>query len=427
MFKRKSKAMWVGASQIALLISNFLLLKLLSSQLSVESFGYYSLCMSIVLFARQILYDPISIVIAKECAISIPNYGGASNGFRVVRYLTERIGLALLLFGFLLLFFSCVLSVNYINRFVIFSCFFYLCANGAQGIYFNVLNSIGERKPAAVFSIFDSILKIALVFTAFQLIGKTLGYTLVPISFGAFAIFLGLRLFIKHKFEADSSSQREISALVKRALLMSAPLYLPTVFTAIKSVGDRWILAAFMGVDDLAAFTVLLQLGYLPMLLIIGVAQTIVAPTVYRLCSIRTDKGFGELSNELKKYLLRIFVFTCASTGVALGISNWIFQILIGKDYHIFSNYLPFFVISGALAAIAGMLQLVAIGVFETHIVGRLMIISVVISVLVASLFTAIFGLVGAIIGLLTSSAITVLIYWLALHRVVFKVSAEVG
>ena len=175
-FKIKSGLVWIGASQFVLLVINFVLLKLMTSQMSVESFGYYSLCMTIVLFARQVIYDPISIVAAKNCATAVNDMRRISEGFYVVRFLTDRLGILFFLLGILF----CLIVYSVVDSFqtglVVLICLIYLGANGAQGIYFNLLNSLSERRSAAIYSILDSVFKLMLICVFFWIFENNLNF-----------------------------------------------------------------------------------------------------------------------------------------------------------------------------------------------------------------------------------------------------------
>ncbi len=416
-FDEKSGALWIVASQGVLLLINFLLLKLLTSHLSIGQFGYYSLCMTIVLFLRQVLYDPISIVVAKNVGSAVCDLQQVSDGFLIVRFVTDLLGVALLLLGFLSWLWGYAGINNTIEGAVAWSCFFYLCANGAQGIYFNVLNIISDRRSAALFSILDSVLKLALVSLVLVLFKSEVVYTLMSISTGAFMVFLLVRFHIGNCYTSGKLPMNRLIVMAKQSLIMSKPLYLPILLVAFKSVGDRWILTAFTGVDELAAYSVLLQIGYFPMVLFIGVVQGFVGPKIYSLSAIESETGFKELKRLVHKLLFGIFIFACIAIGIAIVLSDWIMQVFSGKDYLIFSAYLPLFIVSGALAAAAGILHVGVIGVYKTSVVGRLMISAVLISIASTSLLVITWGLVGAIAGLVIANTASALIYWLALYR----------
>lgn len=411
---------WIGISQFVLMVSSFLLLKLLTSQLSIYEFGQYSLCMSIVLFARQVIYDPFSIVLAKECASSGSNLQGVSDRFRVLRFLTDRIGAYLFLLGFFILIYSKITNSNYINSLIVGFCILYLCANGAQGVYLNVLNSIRDRKPAALFSITDSALKIILVFLAFGVGNKTLVYSLASISIGAFMVYWLLRTFVAKRFNSDESPRKNDNSLAKRILITSAPFILSTTLVAVKSVGDRWMLAGFLGVNELAEYSVLLQLGYSPIILILGIGQTFVGPKIYSLCALTGNNDRVELKKLLYKLLFIILLVTCVACGGAMVLAGWVFSVLVGKNYHILTIYLPLFVISGALAAAASIFQVAVIGVFKSRDASMFVVISLVISVACTALLIRSLGFEGAIAGLVISNAVTLFIYWAALYRDAF-------
>ena len=424
-FDKKSAIIWIVASQAVMVVVNFLLLKLMTSELSVASFGYYSLCMTIVLFARQVLYDPISIVVAKNCGAASQDFRRISDEFGIVRFVTDRLGLALLLLGGVAWMLAYWVVDNSVEGVIAWSCFLYLCANGAQGIYFNVLNSIRKRKSAALWSILDSLLKLAFVYFGFWFFGHEVVYALISISTGAFFVFLGARWYVLTSFSQGDLPLARLKAGVRRNFLVSVPLYLPTLLVAFKSVGDRWILAAFIGVDELAAFSVLLQLGYFPMLLLVGIVQTFVAPKIYSLCAIKNRNGRGELKRFLHRLIFGILLFSCISCGVAMLVSDWVFHLFVSEKYSVFSIYLPFFIVSGAFAAAGGVLHVAAIGVFETRVVGKLMILSVLVSIAIVYFFIITWGLVGAIAGLVIASVTSMLLYWVALFIGAFRFAQD--
>ena len=133
---------WIVLSQIVLLLANFLLLKLLTVNLSIEDFGYYSLSMSIILFIRQVLYDPISITGGKKVGSSTQNLKDLSRNFQSIRLISDYIALIILVSGFIFwLLVGAMVDRSLVGQ-VVFISTFYLCANATQGVFFNLLNSI---------------------------------------------------------------------------------------------------------------------------------------------------------------------------------------------------------------------------------------------------------------------------------------------
>jgi len=405
---------WIGLNQLFLLISNFLLLKLLTNGLDIEEFGYYSLCLTVIIFTRQVIFDPISIVIGKKIGANALSPYEVSIGFTTIRLITDRLFIYSLAIGFISLLFSILIDRLLIGV-VVFCCFLYLPSNGAQGIYFNGLNFIKKRMHAALFSILDSILKLFFVFLALQFHQSNIAYVFIGISCGALIVLTRARSYIKHHY---SNATDDANMAMRSTLLLSLPLLIPTLLTSFRSVGDRWILASFTGVEELAAFSVLLQIGYAPMLLFIGIIQTYVSPKIYNLSATKHEYNIKQLKNFIEKLFAAILIFTAFAAIATVSSSNLILLAFTGDNYRHFSPYLPLFVIAGAITALSAILHVAVIGVCETRVVGRLMTLAVLLSTGIAVPLIVYFGFVGATLSLLFGGVATAILYWLALHKV---------
>lgn len=407
----KSGALWIAGGQIVQLLSGFLILSILTRTLSVSSFGYYSLCITIVMFSRQVIYDPISVILGKKSS-SLKNVNEtASKGFWILKYLTDRAFLSLFVLGALLfLYFKTIDSTLGV---LILCCFIYLAANGAFGMYVNVLTAMRERQKASIFLMADTLGKLlAIVLTVF-IFQDRLDYIFIGISFSAIVSVLFLRAYISKRFRIDMAGSQQNFRDLKSTVIVSFPLILPTAFMALKMYGDRWILAGFMGVEELSGFSVLLQMGYLPMILMLGVVQTYVAPNIYNIAEANNPHI---LLIYLKALVFKIVIFSIATSLVSMALSGWVFSILVGNVYQQYSYFLPIFVISGAFSAISTILYVALIACFSTQKVAKMATMVVVVSLASSFILVFFIGFVGAVVGLLFGSIATIFFYWYSLH-----------
>jgi hypothetical protein len=104
MFGVNKGFLWITGGQIVGLLNNFLLLKILTVNLSMSAYGYYALWMSIMLFIRQIIYDPISIILAKESVGKKCLGMDKTCSFQIARNVTDRLLISLLLTGIFFIF-----------------------------------------------------------------------------------------------------------------------------------------------------------------------------------------------------------------------------------------------------------------------------------------------------------------------------------
>jgi O-antigen/teichoic acid export membrane protein len=396
MIKNFYGLIWIILSQAILLIVNILLLRILTLQLTVADYGFYALCLTIVLFLRQVIYDPFSMVIAKEASVRSSRGDKPTTDFLIAKYAIDRLSLFFIIAVIFIFFFGyAYLRVNN-YAIALFICSLYLLSNGAQGLYINILNSIRERKVAAIFSIIDSLTKLILVLTCIALIGDQANDILGSIAIGASVTFWMMRHYFNKRF-IKKYSTNGINNDFYKLFSMSLPIFFPSILNSLKSVGDRWILASLIGLDELAAYSVLLQIGYFPIILILGVVQTYIAPKIYQLCK---NENSAYLRSFLIKLILTTFILSVLVTLIAYIFSDIVFKIFVGENYAHYSVFLPIFALAAAISAGAAIMQNVIFGYFDTRISSIIIMISNIVGILILLILTYLYKFNGAIIGL---------------------------
>lgn len=407
--------LWIILSQFALLISNFMLLKLLSSELSVHEYGQYALVLSIVLFIRQILYDPFSIVVAKESAKEPEK---SIESLHIAKIITDRVSVGLLLCGFIVVLVVEIVGYPAYLSALLMCGILYVCANGAQGVFVNIFNSIKQRKFASVISIIDSVGKILMVTLTFWFVERKLIDALFSIMIAAVVPMMILRFYVNGKIAHVANSFTGLDKKISETISISMPFILPTVLLSVKTIGDRWMLASYLGVSDLAGYSVLLQIGYSPIILLFGMIQTYVAPKIYSLGSAEDSERLGELKSFIKRILLFIMAVTAMACIVVILISDFIFSTLTAAAYHALVDYLQYFVVAGALSAASGILQIAVIGVLKSKQASSLLLMTLLASTASTAIFIYGLGFVGAVMGLVVSGIVTLVLYWVKLNQV---------
>lgn len=416
LLKRYFGLMWIALSQILLMGVNLVILKLMTTSLSVESFGLYSLAMTIILFFRQVIYDPISYVVVKDCGSASRDSISTSEGLELARFITNRFATFLVSAALLFLSFEYLVLGGIEFSVIFFFSVVYLCSNGAQGIYLAILNITGRRSVASACSIFDSLLKLILVYLVLNFFGGKMIDVLIAVAASTFVVCFSANRYFNKYIGVSSLPVNQFKSRVFIILAKSLPLFLPVFLAALRGVGDRWVLTSYIGVDELAAFTVLLQIGYFPVILLVGVIQTFVAPKVYALSSSDIETNYNDLRRFLSLILSGIFILAVVGGGIATILAGYIFNLFVGKVYGFYASYLVFFVISGAVTAAGSILHLAVIGVFNSKIAGRLMLISVVFGVFSALALIIMYGFRGGVAAMLVTSFFSTLLYYVVLY-----------
>jgi O-antigen/teichoic acid export membrane protein len=403
-------AIWIAVGQAASLVGNFALLNLLTSNLSVTSYGYFALWMAVALFVRQVLYDPISIVTAKEAIerrILSPARLGA---IEVVRHATNRSwAVAVVLCVGLLVVYSFPICRNDLIACVI-AAIAYLAANGAQGIYVNVLNTLKRRRVAAIAVSSDAIVKLGFVFLFLTVFGHGAIYALYAVAASAVVVFIWVRMAAMRVEAPSGGDPSELHRAMVALVVSSLPLVAPKFLVSLRDVGDRVFMASYIGIDDFAAYSVLLQIGFLPMSLLIGMIQTYAGPDIYR-AATGVEDGACKVLRHLTVYLRVLILASALAVIASVLIGGPVLRLLVGEQYAQYSGFLPLFVAAGSVAGLAGLLNVAALGVFPSRVAAVLMLVSVVVGLAIHLGMIALYGFAGGAVGLLLSNAVAVIVY----------------
>lgn len=419
MLKTGKDFLWIASGQIAGLLNNFLLLKLLTSSLSMAAYGYYALWMSILLVARQSIYDPLSIISAKETRTNFLGTEGLSS-LQIVKHLTDKVAACLLLFCVIFVILEYVLFQGIPAGMYVLAGVIYLVSNGAQGIYLNIFNILRERKLAAAGIAADSFIKMLFVILALSVFESSLFVVICAAAVSSLVTFICVRHVSNRLYVPVEISRSDRLAVIKNLFILSLPFVAPTLLVALKGVGDKIFMTAFIGVEEFAAYNVLSQIGFIPMMLIIGVIQTYVSPNIYKI----TSSGTAAKKNTII-YLGKIIFISLSLSVVtilfSLFFSNSVVKLFVGVEYLNYSRYLPYFIAAGAFAGIAGVLNVALIGALEPKLVGLLMLFSILLGLITLAILILAFGFIGGIVGLVLANLILVLLYALALRMGAFK------
>jgi O-antigen/teichoic acid export membrane protein len=255
----------------------------------------------------------------------------------------------------------------------------------------------------------DSFIRLIFVFIFINIFSATLGYTLLAVSLASLVVFCGLSVVVKGYDLSGTLIDAERRQLKRDIALLTLPLIAPCVVSALRGVSDKALMASVLGIEQLAGYNVLFQLGFLPMTLILGIVQTYAGPNIYRLAA--SEEAAKE---KTIKYVVRLLlVMTLASalaTFLSALLSERLFKLLIGSEYLGYSFYLPLFVAAGALSAVASLLGIVVVGAFKSRVAGTLTFISVLSGMVVLAASIAFYGFDGGAVGLLISNLVACVI-----------------
>jgi O-antigen/teichoic acid export membrane protein len=176
-------------------------------------------------------------------------------------------------------------------------------------------------------------------------------------------------------------------------------------FTWMQQVSDRWALEGFASSADVGQYAILFQLGYSPIIMVTGMATTFLGPILFQrsgdATNIVRNTGVHHLTWKLT-YLTLFF------TGVAAFFTflahEWLFSILVAREYRSLSLLLPWIVLAGGLFAAGQTLSLKLMSEMRTGSIAIAKIVTALLGVGLNILGAMLAGLNGVIFALVAFS-----------------------
>jgi O-antigen/teichoic acid export membrane protein len=257
-----------------------------------------------------------------------------------------------------------------------------------KAILNGIQNAARQRHFVALHETLDAWLKIGLALVIIYWIGSSsvaviVGYTCscIVIIFSQFTLF-GRTIPVQKERSTNRYNW------IKEIWIYSLPFTTWGIFGWAQQSSASWALGIFATTDDVGFYSVLSQLGYIPIQIVTGLALNFLMPIFFEKagdssCSVR-NKNVSELINKIAMLGL---LFTGCAFVLAELLHSYIFKIFVDNRYLSVSHFLPWLVLSGGIFSVAQ--------VFAT----RLMALMVPRKMIFASIGSSLIGISSAYLG----------------------------
>ena len=183
-------------------------------------------------------------------------------------------------------------------------------------------------------------------------------------------------------------------------------------------VSDRWALKTFATIEDVGQYTVLYQIGYVPIGLATGMMVSFLAPVFFQKSGDATNL---ERNASVHFIAWRITQLSLAAMGLVMMFTwvfhSWIFQLLVAENYRSVSGYLPWVVLAGGLYAAGQTLSLKIMAELRSKTMISIKIVTALIGTSANVIGAWLYGLTGVVFGLVAFS----LIYFLWMGALAYQ------
>jgi len=358
-FRRLSReGSWIVIGQIVAVLGALVLVRVLTQLLDPAQYGQLALGLTLGTLVCTLPMSGVMPGITRYYTIAaekgdLPGYLKASQ--KMMCYGT----LATLILGSLLLIGAQMVDQSHWRGLIAMAIVF-----TQLGSYNSTLSSIQnaarQRSVVALHSGLDPWLKIVLAVAILHWLGRSgtaviMGYAIATL------VILGSQLFFLRRLIPGYSDDEGggHAQWMRKMWTYSKPYAGFQMFTWAQASSDRWALETFANTQEVGLFAVLMQLGYTPIGMVVGLLTTFIGPILYQRSGDATDHSRNANVHRISWQLtLFCLLITLIAFVLALGMHEWIFGLLVAPDYRSVSYLLPWVLLAGGLFAAGQVLSL---------------------------------------------------------------------
>ena len=356
-YRLAKEGSWIIVGQISSVLGALVLVRVLTEYLDPVQYGQVALGLTVTGLVDQVAMGGLGNGISRFYSIAaernaLGRYLGAS--WRLVGYST----LVVLAIGFALLLGLWSLGQRHLIALATAALAFSLLStyNSTLG---GIQNAARQRAVVAFHGGLDAWLKIAFAVAIMLWLGASSTAVVLGYALSALTVICSQLFFLRRLIPRHSDASSDTTPWAKQIWAYSWPFSCWGIFTWAQQSSDRWALETLASTQDVGLYAVLFQLGYTPIAVATGMAVSFIGPILYQRSGDATSHARNANVHRLAwRITLVCLTLTLFAFLVTLSFHEWIFRLLVAREFRVVSYLLPWVVLAGGLFAAGQMLAL---------------------------------------------------------------------
>lgn len=396
------EGLWVSIGQIFSVLSALVLVKVLTENLSPNDYGYLALALTLAGLVNQVFLGGIANGFSRY--FSVANEEDDVNNY-LITVLNMLIAATIFVIIFVLILMLTFYVLGLAQHFtVILVCTFFALLTGYSAAISNIQNAARNRKIVAFHAGLDGVLKLIFVLFIFFVLTPSSISALWSYAIASFILLTSHLIFVKKHLIGNvsgipNSTKRKWNTEIWS---FSWPFIVWGIFGWGQQSMSRWSIELFANTYEVGLFAVLMQLGYMPMQMIIAFLIAFLQPIFYGRVGDATNHERIDDLNKLVNRFVIIGIFLTAIAGVlSYALHEVVFEIFVGEEFREISYMLPIIVISGGIFGTAMLVGSKLFALMSAKEAMPASIISSLIGILASIIGVYYFSIMGAIYAIL--------------------------
>lgn len=392
---------WIVIGQLVSVAGTLAQVRILTEYLAPIEYGQLALGLTVAGLLNQVIFGGIGNGISRYYAVAAE--ADDLNGYlRDARKLLFYGFLAAILVGGLLLIglyqFDATQWMVLAAAALVLAVF--SAYNSAIG---GIQNAARQRAIVALHGGMNAWLNILLAVLVMRWLGTTSEAVVVGYIASTLLVTLSQLVFLRRTIPSQVTPSVRHHYWLQRMWSYSWPFSTFGVFTWIQQASDRWALEGFGSTSDVGHYAVLFQLGYSPIMIVTGMATAFLAPILFQ----RSGDATNAIRNAgVDRLGWRLTYLTLILTGIGVLLTivahEWLFTLLVAREYRSLSSLLPWVVLAGGLFAAGQTLSLKLMSEMKTRSIATVKIVTALLGIglnILGAMFAGVDGVVSALVA----------------------------
>lgn len=394
--------------QIVNVLGALLLVKVITGTLTPEQYGHVTLALTAVTLIHQIIMGGTLNSIGRYYPIAVDT--GETNSFLYASKFLIFLNVAIVLVAALpAVYLICQTGNQYVAA-TISAVAALSIVNGFNGAVSSIQNAARRRGIVAFHLALDSWLKIALVLLVVWILGDSSVSVLAAYVVTATIVLVSQIILFNRYKPPPGGGKRNVADWIRKMSRYSWPFVAWGGFTWAQFASDRWFLQAFSGSTDVGLYSVVYQLGFVPIGIATNIAANFIGPILYQHSGdARNEQRNRSVHNISWSMTYLCLIFTGTATVIAWFLHNWIFGFIVAPNYRSVSYLLPYLILAGGMFAAGELLALKLMAELKVSSMIPTKILTSLLGLLLNMLGAMSFGIIGVVLAQILYSGLYLL------------------
>lgn len=396
------EGLWVSIGQIFSLLFALFLVKVLTENLAPNDYGYLALALTLAGLVNQVFLGGIANGFSRYFSV-------ANEENDVNNYLIAILNMLIIATFFVIIFVAILMIAFYIlglaqHLTAILVCSFFALFAGYNAAISNIQNAARNRKIVAFHAGLDGVLKLIFVLFIFFALSPSSVYALWSYAIASFVLLTSHLIFLK-KYLINSIGDKLSSPKKEwktEIWSFSWPFIVWGIFGWGQQSISRWSIEFFANTYEVGLFAVLMQLGFMPIQMIIAFLIAFLQPIFYGRVGDATNlERINNLNKLVNRFVIIGILLTVIAGLLSFALHEVVFEIFVGEEFREISYMLPIIVIAGGIFGTAMLIGSKLFALMSAREAMPASIISSIIGILASIIGVYYFSIIGAIYAIL--------------------------